>query len=69
MCVFPLTAQGLGAPSAPAHKDLQNPLDAPVAGDSGVAPSVGITEINNKSSNKSGESGSQCAASRAMSCS
>lgn len=49
------SAQGLGAESAPAHKDLQHPLDAPVAGDSGALPNVGITEINNKSAGKSGE--------------
>lgn len=48
-------AQGLGAESAPGHKDVPNPLDAPAAGDSGALPNVGITEINNKSAGKSGE--------------
>lgn len=53
--LLPLPAQGLGADNAPGHKDMPNPLDAPVAGDSGALPNVGITEINNKSANKSGE--------------
>lgn len=47
-------AQGAGAPNAPGHTNIQDPLDAPVAGDSGKLPNVGITEINNKSANTSG---------------
>lgn len=53
------SAQGAGASNAPGHTNIQDPLDAPVAGDSGALPNVGITEINNKSTNTSGMSFSQ----------